>query len=543
MTTFKCSPSPPPSPSTSIAKFISEQPYLTMLDTHCKTMRDLHKIHCHLIKAGLAKDRIAASRLLAFCTSPAGDVNYAYSVFARIKKPTLFSWNQIIRGFSYSSNPHTAIALFVEMLVESSVKPSRLTYPSVFKAYAQLGFTRGGAQLHGRVIKFGDEDDEFVRNSILSMYANCGFLIDARRVFDRIDHNLKSDPVPWNVVITGLAKYGEIEEAREVFDEMPQRNVVSWNSMISGYVRIGKFVEALELFGEMQEANVKPNEFTMVSLLNACAFLGAIRQGEWIHDYIVKNGFEMNPIVVTSIIDMYSKCGSIDMARQVFESAPRKSLSCWNSMILGLATNGHEQEAIDLFGKIESSSLYPDSVSFIGVFTACSHAGLVDTAKEYFSLMTEAYNIEPLIQHYSCMVDVLGRAGLLEEAEELIKGMTISPDAIIWGSLLASSNIHGNTEMAKRAARNLNELDPSGASSFVLMSNVHASSGQFREAIKQRTGLKEHQIKKVPGCSSIELNGEVHEFIAGGSLHPEAGKIYDALDELGLVLNQTEQVW
>ncbi|CAN0913942.1 Pentatricopeptide repeat-containing protein At2g42920, chloroplastic [Linum grandiflorum] len=543
MASISCSPSPPP-PSITIGKFISDQPYLAMLETHCKTMRDLHQLHCQLIKTGVAKDRIAASRVLAFCTSPAGDINYAYSVFSRIKKPTLFSWNQIIKGFSYSSTPQISIALFVEMLVQSSVQPSILTFPSVFKAYTQLGSVRGGAQLHARVIKSGDEEDEFVRNSILSMYANCGFFTEARRLFDydSIDcSNPESDPVPWNVMITALAKRGEIEEARKLFDEMPRRSVISWNSMISGYVRTAKFVEALEIFGEMQDANIKPSEFTMVSLLNACACLGAIRQGEWIHDYIVKNGFELNPIVVTSIIDMYSKCGSIDKARYVFKSAAKKSLSCWNSMILGLATNGHEQEAIDIFEKIPLSNLEPDFVSFIGVLTACNHGGFVDMAKEYFSLMRESYNIKPLIQHYSCMVDVLGRAGFLEEAEEVIKGMTdVVPDAIIWGSLLSSSEIHGNVEMAKRAATELYKLDPSGTSRFVLMSNVHASAGQLEEAIEERVVMKENQVTKVPGCSSIELDGEVHEFVAGGSLHPEAGKIYDTLDELGFILKQTE---
>ncbi|CAI0449151.1 unnamed protein product [Linum tenue] len=501
-------------------------------------MKDLHKIHCQLIKTGLFNDPIAASRVLAFCTSPvAGDMNYARSVFSRIRKPTLFSWNHIIRGFSNSSNPQIAITLFVEMLVNSPVQPSRLTYPSVFKAYSQLGFAHEGAQLHGRVIKSGLEDDPFVRNSILSMYANCGFLSEAGRIFDR---HPDFDPVTWNIMLMGLAKFGEIEESRKVFDEMPVRNVISWNSMISGYVRNGKFVEALELFGQMQEeAEVKPSEFTMVSLLNACACLGAIRQGEWIHDYIVKNSFELNPIVVTAIIDMYCKCGSIDRALDAFKTAPKKGLSCWNSMILGLATNSQEKKAINLFRKLESSSsLDPDFVSFIGVLTACNHSGLVDSAKEYFSLMTETYNIKPSVQHYSCMVDVLGGAGFLEEAEELIKGMPIPPDAIIWGSLLSSSTRFGKAEMAERAARQLNELDPSQTSSFVLMSNVYASSGRYQKAIEQRVVLKQKQIEKVPGCSSIELNGKVHEFVAGGTLHPAAAKIYNALDEMLLQQNE-----
>ena len=206
--------------------------------------------------------------------------------------------------------------------------------------------------------------------------------------------------------------------------------------MIGGSVRNGMYTEALDLFGEMQKQKIKPSEFTMVSLLNASAQLGAIRQGEWIHEYIRKNHIQLNPIVVTAIINMYSKCGSIEKAVHVFEAAPRTGLSCWNSIIMGLATNGCEEEAIELFSRLKSSSFVPDDVSFLGVLTACSHSGMVEKARKYFSVMRETYRIAPSIKHYSCMVDVLGRAGLLEEAEKLIDGMPLKADAIIWGSLL-----------------------------------------------------------------------------------------------------------
>ncbi|KAK7849358.1 pentatricopeptide repeat-containing protein [Quercus suber] len=239
------------SSSTSISKFISDQPYLTMLEKQCTNMKDLQKIHANLIKTGLAKDTIAASRILAFCASPAGDMNYAYLLFTHIQNPNLFAWNTIIRGFSQSSTPHNAISLFIDMLISSPIEPQRLTYPSVFKAYTQLGLAHDGAQLHGRIIKEG-----------------------------------------------------------------------------------------------------------------------ALRQGEWIHDFIRKNDFELNVIVSTAIIDMYCKCGTIEKALQTFEAAPKKGLPCWNSMIFGLAMNGCEEEAIHLFSKLQSMNLKPDSVSFIGVLTA-----------------------------------------------------------------------------------------------------------------------------------------------------------------------------
>lgn len=527
MLTFCCSPTPS---ATAISKLIADQPYLTMVDKNCTTMKDLQKIHAQLIKTGLAKVPIAASRVLAFCTSPAGDINYAYLVFTQVQNPNLFIWNTIIRGFSQSSTPQKAISLFINMLLTSAIQPQNLTYPSVFKAYAQLGLAHEGAQLHGRVIKLGLENDQFIQNTILYMYANCGFLSEAQRIFDEA---MEFDVVAWNTMIMGLVKCGEIHKSRRLFDMMLWKNTVSWNSMISGYVRKGRFIEAFRLFSKMQEERIKPNEFTMVSLLNACACLGAIKQGEWIHDYMVKKNFDLNCIVVTAIIDMYSKCGSIDKAVQVFKSAHKKGLSCWNSIILGLAMNGHENEAIQIFSMLESSNFKPDNVSFIGVLTACNHSGMVDKAKDYFLLMTEKYKMKPSIKHYGCMVDVLGRAGLLEEAEELIRSMPVNPDDIIWGSLLSASRKYGNIETAKRAAKHVTELDPSECSSFVLMSNVYAASSHYEEAMRQRLSLKEKQIDKEPGCSLIEVNGEVHEFVSGGRLHPKAKEIYHLLDDLG----------
>jgi pentatricopeptide repeat protein len=296
-------------------------------------------------------------------------------------------------------------------------------------------------------------------------------------------------------------------------------------------------MEALELFHKMQEEGVEASEFTMVSLLNACAHLGALKHGKWVHDYIKRNNFELNVIVVTAIIDMYCKCGDVENAIEVFVTYPRRGLSCWNSIIIGLAMNGHESEAIELFSKLESSkSLKPDSVSFIGVLTASKHLGAVDKARDYFSVMMNKYNIEPSIKHYTCMVDVLGQVGLLEEAEELIEGMPLKPDAIIWGSLLSSCTKHGNVQIAKRAAQRVYELNPSDASGYVLMSNVHAASNKFDEAMEQRLLMKENSTEKEPGCSSIELYGEVHEFLAGGRLHPMTQEIYHLLNDSSFAL-------
>lgn len=392
-----------------------------------------------------------------------------------------------------------------------------------------MGLAHDGAQLHGRVLKLGLQADPFIMNTIVYMYLNSGFCSEARKIFC-VD-NLDFDVVTWNSMIMGLAKNGEIDESRRLFDRMPSRSTVSWNSMISAYVRNMKLVDALDLFNQMQEKRIKPNEFTMVSLLNTSAQLGSLKQGEWIHEYIKKNNMELNSIMITAIIDMYCKCGSTEKALEFFENSPSKGLSSWNSMILGLATNGREYEAIYLFSQLEFSNLKPDDVTFIGVLTACSHAGLVDKAKMYFTLMSKKYDIMPSIKHYNCMIGALGGVGLLEEAVELIRIMPPEPDAIIWTSLLSSCRKHGHIEMAQWVSQKMIELDPNESSSYVLMSNMFAGLGQFEEALGRRCLLKEKRIEKETGCSSIEVNGEVHEFVSGGRLHPQAQEIYALLDD------------
>ncbi|XP_043702638.1 pentatricopeptide repeat-containing protein At2g42920, chloroplastic [Telopea speciosissima] len=525
-----------PSPSSCISSFIFDHPSLSMLEKRCTTMSHLHMLHAHLIKTGLAKHTIAASRVLSFCaSSPAGDIDYAHLVFSQIQHPNLFAWNTIIRGFSQSSTPQFAISLFIEMLEFSPIEPHRLTYPSLFKAYAQMGLAHDGAQLHGRTLKLGLQSDPFIRNTIIFMYANCGHLIEAFRLFDE---GSSFDVVAWNSMIMGLAKSGQVEESRRLFDKMPMRSRVSWNSMISGYVRNGRLKEALDLFHLMQKERIKPDEFTLVSLLSACSGLGALGIGEWVHAYIEKNKINVNTIVSTAIVDMYCKCGSVDKALRVFETIPNKGLSCWNSMILGLAMNGRGKEAIQLFSRLQSSDLRPDDVSFLGVLTACNHSGLVSEAKEFFFLMTETYKIKPTIKHYGCMVDVLGRAGLLNEAEELIGKIPLNSDAIIWSSLLSACRIHGNIEMGKRAAKTLIELDSTDSGSYILLSNVYTTAGQFTDAVNTRQSMKEKHIRREPGCSLIEVNGVVYEFIAGGRLHPQAREIYSLL--VGLSSNLRE---
>ncbi|URE14753.1 PPR repeat [Musa troglodytarum] len=518
--------------SASICQFISDHALLSTLETKCSSMRDLHQLHSQLIKTGLARDHIAISRVLAFCaTSPSGDLNYAMRLFAHHHQPNAFMYNTLIRGLSHSSTPHLAISLFLDML-HSPIPPQRLTFPSLFVACSHLGLAAHcGAQLHGMAVKLGHASDPYVRNSMLSMYANCGRISMSSRLFDECS---SLDVVSWNSMITGLAKNGQVDKSRCLFDEMPVRNLVSWSAMISGYVRSGRNGEALHLFHRMQEEGLKPNANILVSLLGACASLGALDQGEWIHQYIRRNDFVLDPMVTTAVVDMYCKCGSINKAVEVFENSSRRGLSSWNSMIHGLAMHGHSEAATRLFSRLQSSNLRPDDVTFLSILTSCSHAGSVGEAWHYLSLMIDEYGIEPGTEHYGCMVDVLGRAGLIEEAEELMRRMPMEPDSVTWGSLLSAGRVYGDDDASRRAGREAMRLDHLDGGGYVVLSNAFAGAGDVGNANEARARMKERGVRKETGCSVIEVDGVAHEFVAGGALHPKAEEIYETLERLAV---------
>lgn len=366
------------------------------------------------------------------------------------------------------------------------------------------------------------------------MYSTCGNLMLARQVFDEIS---QPDLPSWNSIVNANVKVGLIDVARKVFDEMPERNVISWSCMINGYVSCGEYKEALALFREMQmvEANgVRPNEFTMSSVLSACGRLGALEHGKWIHAYIGKCGMEVGVVLGTSLIEMYAKCGIIERAKWVFDNMGphNKDVMSWSAMISGLAMYGHAEECLELFTEMTSYGVRPNAVTFLGVLCACVHGGLVSEGKEYFRRMSEEFGITPLIQHYGCMVDLFGRAGLIQEARNLVNSMPMDPDVPVWGALLSGSRMHGDIETCEIALRKLIELDPTNSGAFVLLSNVYAKMGRWADVRHVRDLMEARGIKKVPGCSLVEVGGVLHEFFVGDDSHPETKEIYKMLDEI-----------
>ncbi|CAN6323240.1 unnamed protein product [Urochloa humidicola] len=520
-------PSPSPTPaatvpplllpsSASISAFIASDPALTLLHTRCTSMAHLRQLHAALVKSGLARDPIAASRAVAFCAGPGRDVAYAERMVRYHPRPNSFMWNTVIRALSDGARPEAAVALFAEML-GSPTPPDRRTLPSLLAACARLGLdgAGAGAALHGMALKLGLAGDAYVRNAAIAMYASRGAAGEALALFGECP---EFDAVACNSVIVALARAGRVDEAREVFDGMPERTVATWSAMVSAYARAARCGEALALFSAMQAAGgVEPNANVLVTVLGCCAALGALEQGAWAHAYIDRRGAAMmNALVVTALVDMYCKCGAVDKAREVFDAARSQGLaklSSWNSMMQGLAVHGQWREAIALFSEMKLQGLRPDNVTFIAVLTAYGHAGLPDEAKAAFASMASEHGVEPGIEHYGCLVDALARAGRLREAEEAILAMPVAPDAAVWGALLSGCRLHGDADRGARAAREAVLCDPRDSGVYVLAASVAARRGGDAAA-GVRGWMREAGVGKVPGCSMIEVNGVVHEFVS-----------------------------
>lgn len=334
---------------------------------------------------------------------------------------------------------------------------------------------------------------------------------------------------------TGLlnfyAKCDEIGDARRVFNEIPERNLIAWSAMISGYARIGFVNEALCLFREMQAVGIRPDEVTMVSVISACAKAGALDLGRWVHAFIEKNNIKLDLELTTALIDMYAKCGCIERARELFNSMPDRDTKACASMIFGLAIHGCAEDALEVFARMEESKVKPNQVTFLGVLSACVHRGLVCEGQQYWSSMYK-YRLEPSMEHYGCMVDLLCRASLIQEACEFVETMPISPNAIIWRTLLVGCKNKGLFEKAETIAERLLELEPSNAENYVLLSNLYASGFHWEKVSYVRKRMKENGVKAIPGFSSIEIDGFVHEFVMGDESHPEIKEIREVLMDI-----------
>ncbi|XP_059633360.1 pentatricopeptide repeat-containing protein At5g08305 [Cornus florida] len=501
----------------------------TVLDK-CKSMAELKQVHALLIALNLSQDEAFASRLLSFAAiSDSAFVDYSYRIFLQLSAPTIFHWNTIIRGYSKSKNPNKSISVFVEML-RIGVTPDHLTYPFLVKASAHLSKLRLGTAVHGRVLKTGYESDRFVQNSLIHMYASCADIVYARKLFDDMP---KRNSVSWNSMLDGYAKCGDLNSAREVFELMPERDVVSWSSMIDGYVKDGNYGEALAVFERMRVAGPDANEVTMVSVLCACAHLGALEQGRTMHRYMVDNGLPLTLVLRTSLVDMYAKCGAIQEALAVFRgvSMNRTDVLIWNAMIGGLATHGLVMESLDMFTKMQTVGIFPDEITYLCLLSACAHGGLVKEAWYFFESLGKDGKT-PKSEHYACMVDVLARAGQVTEAYHFLCQMPVEPTPSMLGALLSGCMNHKKLGLAEIVGKKLLELEPYHDGRYVGLSNVYAVVKRFDEARTMREAMARRGVKKSPGYSFVEIFGTLHRFIAHDKTHPNSGQIYMMLNNI-----------
>ncbi|KAL8094328.1 pentatricopeptide repeat-containing protein At1g05750, chloroplastic [Apium graveolens] len=446
------------------------------------------------------------------------------------------SWTSSISHYCRANRLSEAASEFTAMRV-AGVEPNEITFVTLLSGCANvpLKSLHFGICVHGLARKLGfDVGNVKVGTAIVNMYSKCGRVDLARVSFDELDVKNK---VSWNSMIDGYMRNGEFEEAVKVFDEMPDRDVISYTVMIDGFVKKGYFEQGLKWFQEMQMDGVEPDYVTISCVLSACANLGALGLGLWIHRFVIKKVFRDNIRVNNSLIDMYARCGSIEFSRQIFNSMPKRSVVTWNSIIVGFALNGKPEEALEYFSLMRKDGFEPDGVSFTGALTACSHTGLVDEGIKLFDTMKRVYRIVPRIEHYGCLVDLYSRAGRLDDALRVIENMPMKPNEVILGSLLAACRTRGDITLAERLINYLMKLGSRTDSNYVLVSNIYAAVGSWQNASNVRRKMKARGIQKKPGVSSIEIDCMVHKFMAGDKTHVDRKNIHGMLELLSSELN------
>ncbi|XP_077230627.1 mitochondrial editing factor 21 [Tasmannia lanceolata] len=505
---------------------------------NCSNMAQLKKIHAHILKSSLSQSSFLSTKIIDMCNIK-GETDYASLIFEHVIEPNVFLYNAMIQAYTHNHLYKQAVRIYRQMLTNpqggSPVLANKFTFPFVLKACTGLAYLELGKQIHGHVCKFGTSSNSFVENSLMDMYTKCDDLSDAHRVFDGMTER---DVVSWNSLISAHAKLGQMKKATAIFDSMPEKSIVSWTTLISGYFRIGCYSDALEVFHQMQLAGMKPDEISIIAVLPACAQLGALELCKWIHVYADKNGLLQKTCVCNALIETYAKSGSIDQAKQLFNGMSERDVISWSTMIGGLANHGRAREAIRLFAEMKKALVKPNSITFLSILSSCAHSGFLNEGLQYFDYMTKDYGIKPSVEHYGCMVDLLGRSGCLDQAVEFIDKMPIAPDATMWGSLLSACRTHGNIEIAIIAMEHLLELEPDDVGNYVLLSNIYAAAGKWDGVSRMRKLMRSKRMKKTPGCSLIEVNNVVQEFVAGDESNPLSDEIYRMLELLAPQLSR-----
>uniref|UniRef100_A0A803P2X0 DYW domain-containing protein n=1 Tax=Cannabis sativa TaxID=3483 RepID=A0A803P2X0_CANSA len=453
-------------------------------------------IHACVWKSAFQYD-LTVSNALITMYAKIGCVQDAIRVFEAIKDCDLVSWNALLSGFHDYENCNLGPRMFRQMLVEG-FKPNMYTFISILRSCSSLLDVGLGKQIHAHSIKNSLHDNVFIGTALIDMYAKTRCLKDANLAFSRL----------------------------------PYRDLLTWTTIITGYAQTGQAENAVSLLNQMRREGVRPNGFTLASCLNSCARIATLEHGLQLHSLAFKDGHTDDCFVNSALVDMYAKCGCIEDSETVFEGLVSRDTVSWNTMICGYSQHGQGGRGLEAFRKMLDEGTMPDETTFIGVFSACSHLGLVKEGQEHFNSMIKDFDINPTIEHYACMIGILGRAGKFTEVESLIENMKIAPQAIIWETVLGACKFHGNVEYGKRAAEKLFELIPEMDSTYILLSNIFAAKGLWDDVRNVRKLMGSQQVKKKPGSSWVEVDGQVHVFTSQDSSHPKIKEIHFELEEL-----------
>ncbi|KAJ4970580.1 hypothetical protein NE237_003679 [Protea cynaroides] len=553
--------------------------FLSRLVSACANSSSLHageQVHSAIIKLGFNSNVFVNSALVNMygkCNS----ILLAQQVFDEMPERNIVSWNSLIRSYLHAQFPHVAIEVFLEML-KHGLAPYPSTISALLVACSRVKAGELGIQVHAIGIKSGASSNVFVGTGLIDMYSKCSNIDDARRVFDHLpdrnavtwtslvtgySHHQQSDEamiltremrrfgvklnsVTYNSLLSSFSTPNDLDHGKQVHCQVIQQGLVSstyivvslmtmysecgsleeftricptmlsldhiiWNSVIAGFSHLGKGEQALDCFARMRKSCIAIDFFTFTSILRAIGILSALEEGKQTHALILKTGYASHVYTQNGLVSMYARCGSIDDSKQVFSSMDQPDLVSWNSLLSGCAQHGYGREAIDLFEHMRRTGIRPDQTTFLSVLSACGHVGLPDKGLEYFDLMRRDNSLEPpRVEHYACIVDILGRAGRLYEAENFVNNMVIQPGPSVYKALLSACQVHGNVDIAMRSAKKLLELWPNDHAAYVLLANILATGGYWEDATEIRKLMCERGVRKKPGCSWIEVNKQNH---------------------------------
>ncbi|XP_015886393.3 pentatricopeptide repeat-containing protein At3g09040, mitochondrial [Ziziphus jujuba] len=568
------------------------------------------QLHSVIIKKKLASNLFVANALTDMYAK-SGALKEARKQFELIRNRDIVSWNAIIVGYVQEQDEEEAFHMF-QMMNLQGILPDEVSLASILNACANIRALKQGQQVHSLSLKSGLETSLYAGSSLIDMYAKCGAIDAAHKVFSCMAH--------WSVVSmnTMIAAYGQsnLEKAINLFQEMhviglkpteitfaslldacsgpyvliigrqihclvlkrallygssdflcvsllgmymksqcqqdadilfselPRpRSRVLWTVIISGLIQNNCSEKALQMYHQMRCENALPDQATFASVLRACAVLSSLSDGRKMHSLTFHTGFHLDEPTSSALIDMYAKCGDVESAVQVFqEMSSKNDVISWNSMIVGLAKNGYAEYALKVFDEMKQTRIMPDDVTFLGVLTACSHAGRVAEGHQVFDIMVHDYGFQPRVDHVACMVDLLGRWGFLKEAEEFVNKQNFESDAMIWATLLGACRLHGDELRGRYSAEKLIELDPQDSSSYVLLANIYAASGKWTEVNSLRREMKEKGVMKLPGCSWTVVGQMTHKFSAGDKSHPKTDEIHSVLKYLTALIKEENYV-